>query len=242
MPAARRLQSGNGRATKSRTSDPSAPKPEHYYGQTRSGLLAALPKPLGAVLDVGCGEGAAGPLLRAAGAQRLVGIEINPQAASRAAQRYDEVRVGDALGEVSRLDGPFDTVLCYDVLEHLVDPGAVLQELRQIARPGAHLHVSVPNARHWSLIYDLVVRGTFGYADWGHRDVTHLRWFTQRDLREILERSGWSNVSLRPSLDLFLREHGLPAPPRLIWRMGQFFAVQWFALARAGEPHIDELV
>jgi 2-polyprenyl-3-methyl-5-hydroxy-6-metoxy-1,4-benzoquinol methylase len=211
----------------------SADKPPGYYGEARADLLAELPRPVGRVLDVGCGEGAAGPLLRSAGAEQLVGIEINADAAAQASQRYDEVRVGDALVEVSGLEGQFDTVLCYDVLEHLVDPGLVLRELRQRVAPGAHLHVSVPNGRHWSLIYDLVFRGTFGYTEWGHRDSTHLRWFTPRDLKEILEGAGWRVVALRPSLELYLHRRGLPAPPRLVARLGQFFAVQWFALARA---------
>jgi hypothetical protein len=50
----------------------------------------------------------------------------------------------------------------------------------------------VPNARHWTLLRDLALRGTFGYTPAEHRDVTHLRWFTPRDLVELLESTGWS--------------------------------------------------
>ena len=65
------------------------------------------------------------------------------------------------------------------------------ERLRRHAAPGATLQVSVPNARHFSLVRDLVLRGTFGYSDWGHRDSTHLRWFTRRDIVALVERSGW---------------------------------------------------
>ena len=84
------------------------------------------------------------------------------------------------------MQGPFDTFVLYDVLEHLVDPAAVLEALVPLAAPGARAHVSVPNARHWTLMRDLVLRGTFGYTDWGHRDRTHLRWFTRRDIEALL--------------------------------------------------------
>jgi len=48
------------------------------------------------VLDVGCGEGGANGPLRAAGATRITGVEIQPEAAAKAATVYDRVEVGDA--------------------------------------------------------------------------------------------------------------------------------------------------
>ena len=78
------------------------------------------------------------------------------------------------------------------MLEHLVDPWEVLRRLHDVAADGARVHVSVPNARHWTLLRDLALRGTFGYTEAEHRDVTHLRWFTRRDLVELLESTGWS--------------------------------------------------
>ena len=98
--------------------------------------------------------------------------------------------VEDALAG-GALPGPFDTICCYDVLEHLADPQAVLARCA-VAAPGARLHISIPNARHFSLLFDLVVRGTFGYRDWGHRDSTHLRWYTRRDLVALVESAGWN--------------------------------------------------
>ena len=149
-------------------------------------MIAELAAPLGRVLDVGCGQGGANLPLRAAGATEIVGVEILPEAAALAAERYDHVEVGDAQEALQRVDGRFDAILCYDVLEHLVDPEAVLLRLGVLAAPGARLHISVPNARHYSLVRDLVLRGTFGYTEWGHRDATHLRWFTRRDMRDLL--------------------------------------------------------
>jgi 2-polyprenyl-3-methyl-5-hydroxy-6-metoxy-1,4-benzoquinol methylase len=162
-----------------------------YYENQRPDIVAALPRPLGRVLDVGCGAGALAPGLRAAGASEVVGVEIVPAAAARAAEVMDRVVAGPVEDALDELDGAFDTTLCLDVLEHLVDPSDVLNRLRALAAPGGTLQISVPNARHYSLVRDLVLRGTFGYSDHGHRDDTHLRWFTRRDMVELIGRTGW---------------------------------------------------
>lgn len=167
-------------------------KPPGYYAQTRADLVELLPRPLGHVLDVGCAEGGAAGPLRAAGAERLIGVEIHEPAAERARAAYDEVHAGAAEDVVPRLEERFDTILLYDALEHMAEPDALLHALARVAAPQARLHVSVPNARHWTLLRDLALRGTFGYTPAEHRDVTHLRWFTRRDLVELLASTGWT--------------------------------------------------
>ena len=212
------------------SSPATAVKPEGYYAQERADLVARLPRPLGRVLDVGCGEGGAGRPLRDAGASWISGIELDPSASARAAERYDEAVVGRAEESLDRVHGPFDTIILYDLLEHLGDPGSFLASLLAVAAPGAFAHVSVPNARHWTLLRDLAVRGTFGYTDAGHRDETHLRWFTRSDLAALLTRAGWQVERI---------EHG-PLHPvsRLAERLSrgltaELLVYQWSLLARA---------
>src|SRR6185312_6164443 len=122
----------------------------------------------------------------------------------------------------------FDTIVLYDVLEHLVDPAALLAALAPLAADGARLHVSVPNARHFSLLRDLILRGTFGYTDWGHRDRTHLRWFTRRDAEALVAAHGWRIERVEPSIlgrnRLVDRATGGHAR--------EFIALQWAVLAR----------
>jgi 2-polyprenyl-3-methyl-5-hydroxy-6-metoxy-1,4-benzoquinol methylase len=206
-----------------------AAKPTGYYANARPDLVAALPRPLGRVLDVGCGQGAVGRGLRDAGATWLAGVEMQPSAAAVAQDDYDEVAVGAVETELDRLTPPFDTICCYDVLEHMGDPYTVLGRLLDVASPGGRLHVSVPNARHVSLVRDLVLRGTFGYTDWGHRDSTHLRWFTRRDIVEAVAAAGW-------------RVDGVSHPPlgrsRMLDRLTrgrstEFLVGQWYVAATA---------
>jgi 2-polyprenyl-3-methyl-5-hydroxy-6-metoxy-1,4-benzoquinol methylase len=208
-------------------------RPRSYYGQERANVIAELPRPLGRVLDVGCGEGGANDSLRAAGASAVTGIEIVPEAAARAAERYDRVEVGDAKDALQRIEGPFDTILCYDILEHLVDPESVLGRLRELAAERSRLHVSIPNARHWSLLRDLVIRGTFGYTEWGHRDATHLRWFTRSDMRQLLSEAGWTVEATTSSAGHRLRELGVRAPQQVVNALGgEFLGRAWYIIGR----------
>lgn len=201
-----------------------------YYANERADLVALLPRPLGRVLDVGCAAGGVGRSLRAAGATKLVGIELNERAAEQAREVFDEVLTADAesLVATGELTGPFDTVVLYDVLEHLVDPAKLLAAIQPLVVPGGHVHVSMPNARHFSLIRDLVVRGTFGYSDWGHRDRTHLRWFTRKDAVALLTDGGWTVERVEPTLP------GRSGQADRLTRGAarEFIALQWTVLAR----------
>jgi SAM-dependent methyltransferase len=149
--------------------------------------------PLG-ILDAGCGAGAgiAGAKARRPG-WRVTGIERDPELAGRARARCDRVFEGDLRAILPALekDGErFDGVVFADVLEHLDDPVAALSAARRIARPGARLLVSVPNAGHLSIVRDLIC-GRFDPVPAGLCDAHHLRWFTRGSLPRAIEEAGW---------------------------------------------------
>jgi 2-polyprenyl-3-methyl-5-hydroxy-6-metoxy-1,4-benzoquinol methylase len=204
-------------------------KPPTYFSQSRPELVARLPPgPLGRLLDVGCGAGGVGRALRDR-VDFLAGIEVEPEFAAQARELYDQVLTGKVEDVVDDLEAPFDIILAYDLLEHLTQPEDVLLRLHEVGTPDGLIHVSVPNARHWSLVRDLVVRGTFGYTDWGHRDRTHLRWLTRSDLVALLESTGWrvestAHGSLTPA--------GRAAERLTRGRSAEFLIYQWSALAR----------
>lgn len=204
-------------------------QPFSYFEQARPELVGELPAHLGRVLDIGCGAGAVGRSLGDRAAS-LTGVELVPDVAEVARAVYGSVVVGSADDVLPGLAGPFDTILAYDVLEHLPDPAATLRTLRGLAAPDALLHVSVPNARHWSLVRDLVVRGTFGYSEWGHRDRTHLRWLTPSDLAALVGDAGWrveraGHPPLTPA--------GRALERLTAGRSAEFLVYQWWVLARA---------
>ena len=207
------------------------PKPAGYYDLRRADLVAELPQPIGRALDVGCGGGGVGLSLKAAGASSVTGVETNEEAAATARAHLDAVHVMPVEEAIAAgvLAAPFDTVCCYDVLEHLVDPETVVRALRDVAAPGGRLHVSIPNARHFTLLRDLIVRGTFGYTEFGHRDVTHLRWYTRRDLIAMVQRAGWQVRSCEASFSGRDRY----ADRLTLGRAREFLTVQWHLLATA---------
>jgi 2-polyprenyl-3-methyl-5-hydroxy-6-metoxy-1,4-benzoquinol methylase len=209
---------------------PTTPKDPSYYGNARTDVLRFLTPPLGRVLDVGCGAGANAAALRQMGATEIVGIEIHEPSGIRAREVFDEVLIGSVEEQLPKVQGAFDTILTYDVLEHLVDPYAVVAQLRHVAKPGAHLHVSLPNARNWTLVRDVALKGSFGYTKEGHRDATHLRWFTKRDAADMVERAGWSVERID--------HQELTKPSALLERItrgtsAEFLVFQWAILARA---------
>ena len=209
---------------------PSTEKDPEYYGLARLDVLRFLEPPLGRVLDVGCGAGGNAKALRERGATEIVGIEIHEPAAEKAREVFDIALAGAVEDQLDNLTGTFDTILNYDVLEHLADPHSVVKRLRDIAAPNARLHVSLPNARHWSLMRDLVVRGSFGYTKSGHRDSTHLQWFTVADASRMLEDAGW-HVERVDHQEL----HQVSKLAERITRglTAEFLVYQWAILARA---------
>lgn len=168
-----------------------------YYDHDRRDLLALLPPRVERVLEVGCGAGGTAERLRACGAKLLVGIELDAQAADRARSRFDRVLTG-RVEEVSRLlpEAEFDLILYADVLEHLADPWTVLIDHRRLLQPGGHILVSVPNVRHWRVLYELVVCGRWRYQDEGGTlDRSHLRFFTRKDLMALVIGAGYHPVA-----------------------------------------------
>src|ERR1700748_413587 len=96
----------------------SSGKPRSYFAQARPELVAQLPARLGRVLDVGCGAGGVGRAIRDR-AEFLAGSELDPEAAAEAREAYDQVLNGRVEDVLSQAEGPFDTILAYDLLEHL---------------------------------------------------------------------------------------------------------------------------
>ena len=86
----------------------------------------------------------------------------------------------------------------------------------------------MPNARHFSLLADLALRGTFGYTEWGHRDETHLRWFTRRDIVALLEDNAWRVRWWHPNV---FRGRDRTADRATFGFAREFIALQWHVLA-----------
>jgi 2-polyprenyl-3-methyl-5-hydroxy-6-metoxy-1,4-benzoquinol methylase len=175
-------------------------KQSGYFSGARADLIARLPAdPTARVLEIGCGTGATGALALARGrAGTYTGVELFESAAAEARPHLTEVIVGD----VERLQfdwAPcaFDALIMSEVLEHLIDPWALLKRLRAFVRPGATVLASSPNISHWRVVRELI-HGRFPLADQGVFDRTHMRWFTPASYIAMFEQSGYAVTSIMP--------------------------------------------
>jgi SAM-dependent methyltransferase len=169
------------------------PKPSRFYAGCNDALLRAVPPAALRILDVGCGTGALGARLKALEPRRTVlGIERQPDAAARAAERLDHVFPLDVQSQDPPVEpGSLDAILYGDVLEHLLDPEDVLARHRRLLRPDGVLLASVPNAQHHFLVRALL-RGDLQYTSSGLLDATHLLFFTYATLLKLLLNAGYA--------------------------------------------------
>jgi methionine biosynthesis protein MetW len=158
------------------------------YENARPEVQALVPRDARRILDLGCSSGALGAALKARQECEVVGVEVDPVYAERARERLDEVVVADVAD--APFEGPFDCVIAADVLEHLVDPLAVLRRVADALGPGGSAVVSLPNVRYWNTFWQLGVRGRWPQQPDGIFDRTHLRWFTGRDAVDLVAEAG----------------------------------------------------
>lgn len=154
------------------------------------------------VLETGCANGRFTRVLVEHGCT-VVGVELDPVAAVQAASYCEQVITGNLEDSGLREQIPygFDVILFGDVLEHLVRPWEVLTSLRSRLNPSGFVVVSIPNIAHWDTRIGLL-RGNFDYQDTGLLDSTHLRFFTQRMLWEMMEQTGYRIVEVQRSIRL----------------------------------------
>jgi SAM-dependent methyltransferase len=175
-------------------------KEPSYFSGARADFVSRLPKDQTArVLEIGCGTGATGALALMSGrAGRYTGVELFESAASEARTVLSDVVVGD----IERLTLPwqpcdFDALILSEVLEHLIEPWAVLKRLHPHIRPGAMVLASSPNVSHWRVIRELF-EGRFQLGDRGVFDQTHMRWFTPDSYAAMFEDAGYQVMRVSP--------------------------------------------
>ena len=164
-------------------------RPASYYVQGRPEVAALVPPDCRRVLEIGCGTGELGCLLKERGCF-VAGVELVPEAAEAARRRLDRVVTADVEANgLSFPPGSFDAAIFADVLEHLIDPWRVLRETADLLAPGGCVIASIPNVQNADVIWRLL-RGRWDYRERGILDRGHLRFFTRHGIRDLFEQAG----------------------------------------------------
>jgi SAM-dependent methyltransferase len=153
--------------------------------------LAALHPARGRLLEVGC---ASGWLLAAAAADgwEVCGVEVNAEMRNRAQARVPDALLWPSLADVDAPPAAFDAVACIQVLEHIVDPAAVLDQLAELTRPGGSVVVE-----SWDR--SSAVARALG-ARWQQVTPPSVLWlFTRTGLGRMLARHGWEAPVVKAS-------------------------------------------
>ncbi|MCX5769871.1 MAG: methyltransferase domain-containing protein [Candidatus Hydrogenedentes bacterium] len=194
-------------------------KVDSYYTNARPEIAQFVPYGVERVLDIGCGGGEFGRLLKEHGVREVHGIEIVPEARNLAADHLDSA----TLGNIEEMDLPFDDgyfdcITFADVLEHLRDPVMALRKSAGVLAWDGVIVMSIPNVRFYEVIA-MLAGGRWTYADAGILDRTHLRFFTAAEMQNLVEAAGLELLRISPLS--FVDEKRLPRDAGGAIRMGR---------------------
>lgn len=156
----------------------SGPPVEHPSGEALALVLQYL-EPAASVLDFGCGGGAFGPPLIAAG-YRWLGLETDARCAAILTRRdlpFRQLAAGEPLPFGQR---EFVDAIAIEVLEHIEQLDATIAAIARVTR--STFLVSVPNMEVIPYFAPL------GIVPWHLLEATHVNFFTRTSLRAALAR------------------------------------------------------
>ncbi|HMO67111.1 MAG TPA: class I SAM-dependent methyltransferase [Novosphingobium sp.] len=201
-----------------------------YHSRVRFDVLPHV-RPCGRLLDFGGGDGATAARARELGLAARVGVADRVPVA----HALDFAFCGDLtdpafVDAIAAAEGPFDTILCLDVLEHLPDPWAAVARLEAMLAPGGTLIVSLPNVRHYTVSFPLLFAGRWTYGDAEVLDHTHLRFFVRQTARALVEGAGLAIDKVVPVPRQRLRDIWMLRG--LGWLCESLIALQYIVVAR----------
>ena len=160
-------------------------------GRFRPARLELAPFGRGRLLDFGCGRGAFLEQMRPQG-WSVLGLDCSPDVVRRIREALGLPAIAGTLPHDGLEPESFEVITMWASLEHVHRPLEVLREAHRLLVPGGRLIVSVPNI-------DSLPFRWFGSAWYGLRLPRHLTHFSPSTLRKMVERAGFTVVSLRMS-------------------------------------------
>ena len=187
------------------------------WGRINQQRLKFITKHAGqTILDVGCARGDYVTFLNNRGSQTF-GVDLLTH------QEWQQVRPQLYIqGDAPRLPFPsqsFDTLLAFEILEHIPKPDLAVQEFSRVSRK--NLIISVPNC---AMNEDLLRAGLV-YTHW--IDLSHSNFFDPESFRKILEENGFRVqvlTHINPILPDFIPLRNWHIPYKLAFQVSRLMA------------------
>jgi SAM-dependent methyltransferase len=212
------------------------------YDSSHTRAFCAVPQDT-SVLDIGCGPGLVSAQLKTRKQCQVTGVDRNTDQVKDLTGSFTKFVEWDLdSGTLPPLgDEEYEVLLLLDVIEHLRSPESLLDDMRRkfgSRRP--RLIITTGNIA-FILIRLSLLFGLFNYGPRGILDFTHVRLFTFRTVREILEQSGFEVTAMQGIPAPFPLALGNNALSRLLVRLNSLaikvsrplFSYQIYAEARA---------
>lgn len=158
---------------------------ELYFKGHRTELKPFIPKGVKKILEIGCGEG--GFRTNFDDDVEYWGVEPNPDVAFISKEKFYKVLNGiydDVENELP--DHYFDLIVCNDVIEHMIDHDDFFEKIKSKMTKDGQMLMSIPNVRYVRNLFRLLFLKDWRYEDAGTLDRTHLRFFTEKSLKNTL--------------------------------------------------------
>ncbi|MDX3877390.1 class I SAM-dependent methyltransferase [Achromobacter denitrificans] len=157
------------------------------------------------VLEIGSGTGVLLDMLRARGFSELVGVEPSSAAINAAPEhRRSWLREG-IFREADFAPESFDLICCFMTMEHVQDPMATAQSAARLLRPGGAFVTVTHDYR------------SFVNRAMGKRspiiDIEHMQLFSQASIRELMQRCGFGDISVKPFVNRYTLSYWMRLAP-----------------------------
>jgi len=176
-------------------------KQSDYFSHERRDILALLPEHFSRVFELGCGSGSTLRMIRSRFPVTFsAGLDIDKNSVQIASRHIDLALYGN----IETMDLPdavrdIDVMLCLDVLEHLIDPWAVVRKLHKRLSANGVIIASIPNIRYFRASIPFIFAGRWNLEDQGILDRTHLRFFVKKTAVELMTSSGLYLQEIKPT-------------------------------------------